>query len=72
VPTEIANSPYLDLNSYRSTADPLTDGTPIALLTMNVALVLERARRGSRCATRSGRAQAGTSANALGRASVAG
>ena len=43
VPTEIANSSYLDLNSYRSTADPLTGGTPVASFTMNVALVFERA-----------------------------
>ena len=43
MPTEIANSSYLDLNSYRSTADPLTGGTPVASFTMNVALVFERA-----------------------------
>jgi hypothetical protein len=38
--TELSNSTYLDYNSYRSTADAPTGGTPLSQFTFNVALVL--------------------------------
>jgi hypothetical protein len=41
--TEIANSSFLDFNSYRSTAAPLSGGTPATSFTFNVALFLDRA-----------------------------
>ncbi|MBV8188781.1 MAG: S8 family serine peptidase [Alphaproteobacteria bacterium] len=39
----LPNSTYLDFNSYRSGAAPLSGGTPVTSLTMNVALVMDRA-----------------------------
>src|SRR5258707_1071879 len=41
--TELANSTYLDFDSYRSGAAPLSGGTPVAHFTINVALALDRA-----------------------------
>jgi hypothetical protein len=41
--TALANSTYLDFNSYRSDSAPLSGGTPVAHFTMNVALVMDRA-----------------------------
>ena len=40
---ELAHSTYLDLDSYRSGAEPLSGGTPVASFTLNVALILARA-----------------------------
>lgn len=40
---ELAHSTYLDFDSYRSGASPLSGGTPVASFTMNVALILARA-----------------------------
>ncbi|SEO92915.1 hypothetical protein SAMN02990966_03303 [Rhodospirillales bacterium URHD0017] len=41
--TELANSTFLDFDSYRSTASVPTNGTPLASFAFNVALVLDRA-----------------------------
>ena len=37
------DSTFLDFTSYRSGADPLSGGTPVAHFSFNVALVLDRA-----------------------------
>jgi hypothetical protein len=41
--SELPSSTFLDYNSYRSTATLPTDGTPVADITFNVGLVLDRA-----------------------------
>ena len=41
--TELANSTFLDFDSYRSSASVPGNGTPLASFTFNVALVLDRA-----------------------------
>ena len=41
--TELPNSTFLDFDSYRSGAVPLTGGTAVASFILNVALVLDRA-----------------------------
>ena len=41
--TELANSTFLDFDSYRSTASVPGNGTPLASFAFNVALVLDRA-----------------------------
>ncbi len=41
--TELAHSTYLDFDSYRSGAAPLSGGTAVPFFTLNVALVLARA-----------------------------
>jgi hypothetical protein len=41
--TQLADSTYLDFNSYGSGAAPLSGGTPVNNVTINVALVMDRA-----------------------------
>src|SRR5436190_5506813 len=41
--SELPNSAFLDYDSYRSGATPLSGGTPVAHFSFNVGLVLDRA-----------------------------